>query len=88
MGGVVEVAPRRTALGPGRPAISIHNDVAHQGQIQYDAVVHGSESRDAMPTASDRHGEVVLPSEVHGRHHVLDGGGLHDGPGLRSIMAL
>ena len=64
--GVVEVAPRRAALGARRAGRGVDAHVSHAGQVEHDAVVAGAEPRHAVAAAANGEIETGLPGEVDG----------------------
>ena len=78
VGGVVERAPGRAALGARGLARRIDLDRLHADEVDHDRVVGGAESGDAVRPPAHRDGEASLAREVHRRHHIVDAGAADD----------
>ena len=72
MGRVIEVAPGRAAARPRRACRGIDVHVAHQGQVDDQAVVVAAEPGRAVAATADRELQPVLAREVHRSHHIRD----------------
>ncbi len=74
----VELAERDAGLHARRPSRRVHVDSLHGRQVDHEAIVDQGASRDVVPAAADRHDEIVLAREIHGRRHVPGVPAAHD----------
>ena len=74
----VEVAPRGSALGPGRRRGRVHAHATHPRQVDHDTVIARPEARHAVSATPDRQVELVLAGQVHRRHDIARVRGAHD----------
>src|SRR5207245_4233053 len=63
------------------PSLGIDRQPAHAGQVDDDAAVAGAESRHAVPTAADRHDQVLLSGEANGGDDIVNTGAASDESG-------
>ena len=54
LGGRVEDGPRRTALGPGDPALRVDVDGTHPAEVDHQAVVADGEASGVVAAAANR----------------------------------
>jgi len=65
---VVNVSERGTTADVGKPRLRVDTHVANWREVDHEAVVNGSEPRDAVATAADCDVEPAFPAHVE-RHH-------------------
>ena len=75
---VVEVAPRRAALGGGGAPLRVDAHGGHAGQVDDDAAVDGGEAGERVPAAAHGDEEVLAAGEVDRAQDVGDPGAADD----------
>jgi hypothetical protein len=66
----IEVVPERTAAADRRPLLRVDDDLAHEPQVDGNRSIADAVARDTVAAAADRHGQVSLAGESHGRDDV------------------
>jgi hypothetical protein len=67
----VEVLPQRAASAVGGSSFRIHDDVAHQPQVDDKAPVTDAMAGDTVPATADGDRQIGRGSERDGRNHVV-----------------
>ena len=78
---VVDVAPQRTTLHPGRGAGRVDPHGPHGREVHDDPAVAHRGTGDVVASAPDGDLQVVVAGEAHGRGHVGGPAASGDGPG-------
>jgi hypothetical protein len=78
--GAIERAEQRPALHPRAPALRIHPDGAHRGQVDHQAAVRDAQSEHAVPAAAHADLELALAAVADGVGHVVRGRAANDRP--------
>ena len=78
LGRQVDLAEQHPRLGVRGPLLRVHLDLVHRTQVDQHPVVARGQTREAVSTATQRDGQVVLAAEPDRRADVVDTGAPDD----------